>query len=291
MKRFPGHLVIVVGLAAAGHVQAWAQSGEKIVMAGPFSVAIPEEWGETAITREVPLRPVYTAEEWKAFREDEANRLKPAYGNRPRHWAIRLPGALPKGLDFDPEWAGDDPVAPQILIHKADEWGVVYTDGVHPPVADPEPVTQTLRAQLNGWSTEDFPNGTPAFVDAGLGFICLKKPLQFQGGRGVRFVGQWLIEPDLARRGGLHYLFLGLSDDDTCQIIATFPVTLPGLPPGGEKEEHLGRSVARYEELSGGFADYSREVKAWLEEREASLEPRLEALDRMIESLVAKSWP
>ena len=81
-----------------------------------------------------------------------------------------------------------------------------------------------------------------------------------------------------------------MSDDDTCQIIATFPVHLPGLPDGEPEAEHLGHSMKRYEELSRDLDAYESDAKAWLEQHAAELSPGLDVLDDMMRSLVVRHW-
>ncbi len=277
----------MTALALAAPVRA--QTASTAVTAGSFLVNVPDGWAEKAIIENVPLLPLYSKEDWKAFQADKQNILKPGYNNRPQHWALRFPSARPAGVAFDAKEAGDSPAAPQILIHKADEWGAAGTDGIHEekPAAE---VVKHLRQELKDWRTKDLPNGSPAFMDAELHFTCLKKPLKFKGGEGIRMITQWTFEPTLATLGELHYLFLGLSDDNTCQIIATFPIDLPGLPKAGGQAEHLGRSTAHYEELEKHFRDYEADTKKWLEAHAAEINPSLGLLDEVMQSLAARHW-
>jgi hypothetical protein len=265
------------------------QSPGATIKAGPFSVAVPSDWAKSAIIEKIPIRPVYGTEDWAAFRADPAYALKPEYGNRPQHWALRFPAAAVPGQPFDAAEAGDDPVAPQILIHKADEWEVAFADGAHEEHPRAETING-LRLELEAGRAEDAEVQSPAFMDASLDFVALKKELAFGGGAGIRLVGQWTWEPDLIRRGRLHYLFIGLSDDGTCQIIATFPLDHAELPSEAVDVEHLGYSVDRYEELGRGIAAYRSEAKEWIRQRADSFSPSLEALDGIIQSLNAGGW-
>ncbi len=250
---------------------------------------MPWEWSRTAITEKVPLQPLYSSKSWAQFQSNKMYQMKPGYNNRPEHWAVRIPEAKLAGQQFDPKTAGDNETAPQILIHKADEWGLAFTDGIHgeKPAAD---VLLGLRKQLEAWQIKDLPHGSPAFTDASLTFICLKERVNFNGGHGVRMIAQWTIEPELVLRGHLHYLFLGLSDDNTCQIIATFPVDVNGLPPEHGVAEHLGRSTNRYKELSREMDAYETDTKRWIIDRAGQLTPSLQTLDAMINSLIATHW-
>jgi hypothetical protein len=259
-------------------------------------VSVPGEWANTAVVEKVEMVPVYTAEERKSSPTPDnldfapEGTRKPGYFNRPQHWAIRLPAATPPGIPVDLKSAGDDPTAAQILIHKADEWEVVFANATKP---DPESRFQVRRlrsdmeaafAKGNNWHL------SPAFMDASLSFECLKRRLDFKGGHGIRMIVQWTIEPELMRKGPLHYLFLGMSDDDTCQIIATFPVSLPGLPDEYDEAEHLGRGTSRFEEFVQNYDAYQIDAIAWLEQHAMEITPSLDALDEMLQSLAVRRW-
>lgn len=214
--------------------------------------------------------------------------MKPGYSCRPQHWAIRIPAALPEGVEFDLKNAGGDPTAPQILIHKADEWKVTPTDGEH---MDPSNEGQlgSMREKMDAALTRDDPHLSPAYMDASLEFMCLKRRIDFTGGHGIRLVAQWTIESELMRQGQLHYLFLGMSDDNSCQIIATFPVSLPGLPKPADSE-HLGRNTKDYAKFSKDYDAYIEDEKKWLTQHLDEITPSIRSLDAMMQSLVASHW-
>jgi hypothetical protein len=295
----------LTGAALVGSPQAFGKAGAAgaVLRAGDFSVTVPEQWKATAVIEKVPMKPLYTEAEWKGHQEDpqperqrreEADitmaRLiyKPSYDNRPEHWALRFPAAAPEGIPADLEDAGNDPTAPQILIHRASEWPAAHTDGKHPdPKTKSSP--KELRERMDAVLKKDDWHLSPAFMDASLTFMCLKRPLEFDGGRGVRMLAQWTVERDLLRKGQLHYLFLGMSNDDSCQIIATFPVVLPGLPDE-ETKEHLGRSLQKYEDFTRDFDAYSTEATKWLGQHSNAIASRLDQLDAVMKSLVARRW-
>ena len=278
--------------AAAAQKPAPASVEQKL-QAGPFSVDVPSAWKDSARIEKVPARPLYTPEEWKNVQAQEREGAvpavsKPDYGIRPQHWAVRLPAALPPGFPDPAMDAGDNPTAPQILIHKAAEWSSILQDGLDGRDKSTTFV-RSLRDRLDAEIAGQTTDCAPAFMDAHLGFRALKRRLDFDGGHGIRMLAQWMIEPDFMRKGRLHYLFLGMSDDDSCQIIATFPASLPGLP-GEDSEEHLGRSFKRYEEFSQNADSYERDAVAWLEQHAAEVTPSLDTLDKMLESLVVRRW-
>lgn len=260
----------------------------------PFTFEIPPAWITSSRIEKVPAKPVYTPKEWEGVVRDEQNGnvptiLKPGYFNRPQHWAIRLPAATPDGVPVNVENPDGDPTAARILIHKADEWSSILTDGQvgrSNSRAFLGSLRQMTTDELSGKETDFHP---PA-VDGHLGFRALKQRLDFDGGHGIRMLAQWMIESDLLRKGRLHYLFLGLSDDDSCQIIATFPLDLPGLPDDERKAQHLGHSTEKYEVLNRQFADYERDAVAWLEHHADEISPSLEVLDNLISSLVVRRW-
>ena len=275
----------MASLAACSSSQ---RKDEIAIEAGPFVVTVPVKWSKTAIIEKVPIQPLYSRENWKTYQDNEQYGLKPAYICRPQHWAIRLPEALPGGISFDRANAGDNSTAPQILIHKADEWSVAFTDGEHEKIKAAN-ILRSLRESMDAAMIHDNPRLSPAYMDASLEFMCLKRRLDFSGGHGIRLVAQWTIEPDLMRFGDLHYLFLGMSDDNSCQIIATFPLNLPGLPISGVMS-HLGRDSHNYVEFSKGYDEYVKDAKKWLEQHADEITPSIQTLDGMMQSLVARRW-
>lgn len=260
----------------------------ELIAAGPFRASVPKDFAKGVVVEKVALAPLYSAEDWAAFKRDPMNELKPGYENRPQHWAIRLPKAAPDWYQSDVKTANGDPTAPQILIHKADEWLAAFEDGkVRETAAG---AVAKMRKDLALWAKQPVERISPAYLDASIHFDCLKKKIQFEGGSGVRGIVQWNIEPELARRGRLHYLFLGLSADGSCQIIATFPLDIPGLPDESAEATHLGYSTKEYEKLSKEFKTYEGAVKKWLTANAAKATPKLEELDAMMAGLVVKRW-
>lgn len=166
---------------------------------------------------------------------------------------------------------------------------MAFTDGIYQD-KKPADVVKSLRKDMEMLLTRDLPQASQGYMDATLQFQCLKKPIKFQGGSGIRMVCQWMIEPGLVEYESLHYLFLGMSADNTCQIIATFPLNLPGLPKRASDAEHLGRSNKRYDELSKGMDAYEKDAKQWLEQQAGKITPNLQMLDAMMQSLSVTTW-
>lgn len=266
-----------------------AANDVKTINAGPFKVTASQQWAATAYAEKIAPHPLYSEAAWKSFQEDQRYALKPSYGNRPEHWAIRFPALTLKGTTFDKQHAGEDETAPQILIHQTDGWASILENGA-PNAKNVAETRRELRKFLTSMETGIPYSISPAFVDGGLSFVSLKKKLTFKGGHGYRLICQWDVEPNLVRHGRLHYLFVGLSDDDSCQIIATFPLDAPPLPSDAPDAEHLGYSTRRYEELERNFQAYSTAAGKWIQKHEKDFTPSLEALDRLIESLSADTW-
>ncbi len=284
MKRRHFIQLAMTGLVGCSKGQ---KSSDITLNAGSFKVTVSENWSKTAIVEKVPIQPLYSPKHWEEFQKDKQYIMKPGYHCRPQHWAIRFPAALPSGISFDRENAGNDPTAPQILIHKADEWGLVLTDGEHEDVKVAD-VINKLRKNMDASVLDGNPIDSPAFIGSQT-FDCLKRRVDFTGGHGIRLVTQWDIEPNLMQFGQLHYLFLGMSDDNSCQIIATFPLNLPELPKAADKN-HLGHSIENYAEFSKNFGNYVDDAEQWLAKNENEITPSIEALDKVIQSLVVSHW-
>lgn len=283
------YTVVLIQMVPCHLLAQVAKPDVKTLTVGPFSIKAPLQWADSAFSEKVQAQPLYSEAEWKSLQENSLYTLKPAYENRPQHWAIRFPALMLKEQTFDKQSAGDYPLYPQILIHQTNGWATIFENGV-PNAKKATETRHNLRRSLATMQTGTPLQLSPAFVEGSPSFLCLKKQLNFQGGHGYRLICQWTIEPDIMRRGELHYLFVGLSDDDSCQIIATFPVNLPALPSSKTEEEHLGYSTNRYGELVQNIDTYSTAAVSWLTEHEKDFTPSLDALDRLIESLSADTW-
>ncbi|MBL9184261.1 MAG: hypothetical protein JNN17_19105 [Verrucomicrobiaceae bacterium] len=284
------HLIKLLCLGAAKPIISRAETtvSSTRLHAGPFSILVPTKWSKSAVCEHVPLKPLYSNTAWKEYQADKRSILKPGYACRPEHWAIRLPSLLPEDVAFDLKTAGENELAPQILVHRASQWGRAFTNGIHEPLPC-EQLLKNLRQGIESLIARDEAHPGPAFMDASLTFQSLKRQIKFNGGQGIRLVAQWTIEPELVRDGLLHYLFLGMSDDDSCQIIATFPLAAKDLPASDQKS-HLGWSMEDYGQFTRSFDRYEIAAKRWVTEHEQSFTPSIQVLDTMMQSLVATGW-
>lgn len=286
------HLIKCLTLSAAGPIglcnSATGTAPLTRLQVGSFSVCVPAKWLKSVLCEHVPLKALYSKAGWKEYQANKHFKLKPNYGCRPEHWAVRLPSSLPAGMKFDPKTAGESELAPQILIHKSSQWDVSFTDGFENTLSSDQ-LHETMRKNMDELFARDKANPGPAFMDAGLAFQSLKRRINFQGGYGIRMVAQWTIEPELIRSGLLHYYFLGMSDDSSCQIIATFPLSAKDLPVA-EQKAHLGWSTEDYDQFSKSFDRYESAAKHWVADHELLFNPSIEELDTMMQSLVAERW-
>ncbi len=281
------NIVILLFFGASALFAAPPES--ESIAAGPFGATVPKAFAKDVVVEKIAFAQLYSADAWAEKELHPTRQLKPGYENRPQHWAIRLPKAAPEWYKADLETFGDDPTAPQILIHKADEWASTFENGKVDATAAAKRVAE-MRKNLALWLKQPVNRISPGYMDASTVFDCMKKKIKFEGGSGVRGIVQWNIEAELARRRELHYLFLGLSDDGSCQIIATFPIDVPGLPDDSQEATHLGYSTKDYPKLTKEFDAYESSAKKWLIANENQFTPRLEVLDAMMAGLVVKRW-
>lgn len=102
--------------------------------------------------------------------------------------------------------------------------------------------------------------------------------LDFQNGRGVRYLTQFDQAPLPINNTELIYTFQGLTDDGQTYVAAVLPVTHPDLPASAQLAAELS-----------DFAAYLAQTVAWLEQQpSASFTPDLAQLDALIQSLEVK---
>ena len=106
--------------------------------------------------------------------------------------------------------------------------------------------------------------------------------LSFQGGRGVRYVTQYVDEAVPINNRELFYAFQGLSDDGQYVISAILPLSAPGLPDDGSTGvAQLGGALNAPE-----FQSYMQQIEATLGALPPEqFAPALNELDRLIASL------
>ena len=102
--------------------------------------------------------------------------------------------------------------------------------------------------------------------------------LDFQDGKGVRFLTQFNQGPTPINNVQLIYTFQGFTSDGNYYIAAVLPVTHPELPPSAQPAD----------DVSDFSADMAKTV-SWLEQQPASsFTPNLTNLDVLIQSIEVK---
>ena len=112
--------------------------------------------------------------------------------------------------------------------------------------------------------------------------------LDFQNGRGVRFITHFTPENPITNQG-LFYTFQGLTDDGTNYISTTFPISTAVLPDdmpiGSEAFSEFEKKVKNYED----WVNYLNETAEMLDRLPShQFEPDLALLDQIIQSLEVK---
>lgn len=128
------------------------------------------------------------------------------------------------------------------------------------------------------------------YVDASQAFAARIRHINLQGGKGVVFLTQYSIEPSLVSNQGLTYIFQGLTDDGRYYVLATFPVSAPGLPDESSLGSHegftLGPTLTNTGEWRQEYQAYTSRVARKLGVMSpARFTPTLTQLDRVIGSL------
>lgn len=99
--------------------------------------------------------------------------------------------------------------------------------------------------------------------------------LDFQNGRGLRYLTQFDQAPLPINNAELIYTFQGLTDDGQTYVAAVLPVTHPDLPASAQPAADLN-----------DFAAYLAQTVAWLEQQPSgSFTPDLAQLDALIQSI------
>lgn len=107
--------------------------------------------------------------------------------------------------------------------------------------------------------------------------------IEFQNGRGIRYVTYYSQAVDVITDLQLFYTFQGVTDDGETYISAIFPVKSGILP------EEVDYSTLDYDALAENYMPYLDETLASLNNQdEESYSPSLESLDSVIESLEVK---
>ncbi len=131
-------------------------------------------------------------------------------------------------------------------------------------------------------------NSTPSlpWEDASTPFEAKKSQLKFANGKAVRYIAEYLIEPDVVDNARLVYTAQGLTDDGKWYISVVAPIKTKSLP---DKSDISKWPQASYKKFSDGFSNYGHKVGQKLEKlASASFTPDLSTLDRLVQSISIK---
>jgi hypothetical protein len=117
----------------------------------------------------------------------------------------------------------------------------------------------------------------PTF-NSGQDFYGQVRPLEFQGGRGLRFITRYSQEATPIVNPDVFYTFQGLTEDGSLYVAAFFPLYISSLPDLTHVED--------WEEFSQAYPEYVVDIASRLERcNPDDFEPDLESLDALIKSL------
>ncbi len=122
-------------------------------------------------------------------------------------------------------------------------------------------------------------------------FIADVVPIQFTGGRGLRFL---LSSGNYLATGPLNYIFHGLSDDGRYYIVALLrdinhPYLVdPNILMEGDFGPLLGWRAGQYDEAEASYDVFNERIETLLDAQAITLYPQLELLDAMMASIVIK---
>jgi len=108
--------------------------------------------------------------------------------------------------------------------------------------------------------------------------------LEFQGGRGLRFIARYSQEAVPVVNPGIFYTFQGLTDDGSLYVAAFFPVYVSFLSNQIQVED--------WDAFSQGYQDYMADITHKMEMLDPDdFEPCLESFDNLIRSMTISPTP
>jgi hypothetical protein len=171
----------------------------------------------------------------------------------------------------------NSPIKPQIFVYPADDYAKLNSNAAEQ--------IQKLKAILAGAPlTKD---AMPAWVMNAAQLITAKmQVINFQSGRGVRFLTEYAQYPAIINNRELFYLFHGLTTDGKYYIVAMFPAQVSILPQDEKPESPVPQGGVALP--AGGSPDdtyYTAVTKALDAMYEDSFNPSLFQLDALVQSI------
>lgn len=166
---------------------------------------------------------------------------------------------------------------PRIFVYPAEEYAKLNSNAAEQ--------IEKLKAVLAGapFTKESMPSWV---MNAGQLMTAKIQVIDFQSGRGVRFLTQYAQYPALINNRELFYLFHGLTNDGKYYIVATLPVTSSILAEDEKPESPVpAGGVQLPQGTLPNQAYYDAVTKALDAMYEDSFNPSLFQLDALIQSI------
>jgi hypothetical protein len=172
----------------------------------------------------------------------------------------------------------DKLLEPQIRVYPADEYAPL-----NPTAAEQ---IQKLKTILGGSALSKEAMPVVPLFNAVQQIASKMQVINFQNGRGVRFVTQYDQYPAAINNRELFYHFQGLTDDSKYYIVATLPVTSSILPEDEKPESPVPAGGVAFPSQTGPDPAYYEAVTKALDAMyEDSFNPSLFQLDALIQSI------
>ena len=169
---------------------------------------------------------------------------------------------------------------PEITVQRIEDYQFIESaDGEAEPRIFPE-LSKLLFEGNSGTPLQHM----PLITLTSTGGHYFSKRIAFGSGKGARVVTRYQVEADILREGVLAYFYQGITADKMHFVFATFPIKMRGLAV----DSHLGYSTKTREEyrrVLHSQDDYNRKAEIWMGENRDTIQPNLELLDRIMESV------
>jgi hypothetical protein len=198
----------------------------------------------------------------------------PPFNGNPAHLHITF-DPLPL-----PSWPGLDLSRPQMLIYPVQNYLDIYQYQFDNEIATRIESLQELIITPTTIITDELPVLPP--LGAAQVIQAQIKPLDFNGGSGLRFITHYAQDVSPIVNQTVFYTFQGLTDDGQYYMALYYPVSASVLP---DSYEEVSLPVD-YEEFANNFDSYLQETTQALNDSAPNqFSPNLSSLDALVESL------
>ncbi len=168
----------------------------------------------------------------------------------------------------------------------------VYPISAYEPLsAEAAAVIEATRAVLvGGPAASDVITGVLPMVNAVPAVQAGLRSLDFQGGKGFRFITEYSQGPQPIANADLLYVYQGITDDGKYYVAAMLPVAAPFLPATADAPSPTPQGALSFPALGDDFPTqfkaYQRNVAAALNALpDTQYTPGLDTLDQLIQSI------